>query len=936
MMKYNKSMHEIALKKNTGEGEETAVFYTKNIWWKSAGMSISIAVIILAYKHSDVIYEFLHQHAESCPSVNSLHKLAVDLQFCWIFLFLEICICVEEARRRNSKISLGLASTAYFCFTFTCVVGDPYVYIASIVVISLSAFSLWKSLWRNIVRYGRVSDYIGSWKFCDEIIHQIVNVSKRGNEGVTIAITGRWGIGKSHCLSYIKNVITHLDANPYRICEADLWQMNDGNDALSCIADLLEKAINGQGGKRNRFAKYISHFLQLMLPREIVDPCSYGSILDYFVMNDRENESKICKRVSDSICNECPESGVVLILDNLERAKDDVIIDLLPLIEKLSRIQRLIVLCSVDIIPLKDRCASSSLPIAMQSIEGYFLKIFDYHFEMPVMDVGSMSRMVKTELRRAHASQKLSDSTAIKQFSFDTPRQIQRVVAHLAYIDNKFLSRIDNERIIRNADEPKCDSSLIRIFRMQWCTRDYNYHTILLSSVLDLMYKPIIADIRKCKGVSDFLSDFEPSLYNHVLRDGVTTWLAITSNIDDDAKTKHEEWKKRYPYTARIAEGDILAWSLLAALKYRPNAEWSYAINKCYERLDRVEPSRALDFINYYLSVNALSFYNIFCEYFKEQMPSRIGDSLTFTLSYSLLACKDDVRSLSFLHSVIRDILLTASANEEECQIKDDLKKYFSYEVFLLPFVYRYSILRDSRQVAQAVEVFKLIVADMPFYLLAEYINKIDEQANTSGRRMSVELNSSLEYIDVKERLELPVFAQFLQELRLRYLERFFTLLDDSELINSMQTFHHQALFYPIDNIPLSMFESSPVQCLLTPSNGSPEKLLAIITLFKVVRYVKPSSAQPYAVASVAKISLAQRYILNLLSSSVQSEWLEDDIKHIVECIDSTLESISLYLDSEYCERDVCEANIQRDAIALLTDLKDKMSSLCPEAFETN
>lgn len=934
-MKYNKSMHEITLKKNTGEGEETAVFYTKNIWWKSAGMSISIAVIILAYKYSDVIYEFLHQHAESCPSVNSLHKLAVDLQFCWIFLFLEICICLDEARRRNSKISLMLASTAYFCFTFTCAVGDPYVYIASTIIAALSAYSLWKSLRRNIIRYDKVNDYIGSWRFCDEIIHQIVNVSKLGNKGISIAITGRWGIGKSHCLSYIKYCITHLDANSYRICEADLWQMGDGKDALSCIADLLEKAIYGQGGKRNRLAKYLSQFLQFMLPREIIDPCSRASILDYFLINDRGNETKICARLSNSICNECPESGVVLILDNLERAKDEVIIDLLPLIEKLSRIQRLIVLCSVDVIPLKDRCASSSLPIGAQSLEGYFLKIFDYHFEIPVMDVGSMSRMVKAELRRLHASPKLSDSLALKQLSFDTPRQIQRVVAHLSYIDDKFLSHINDELIPRN-DESKCDSCLTKIYRMQWSTRNYDYHTILLTSVLGLIYKPIVSNIQQCKGVREFLSDFEPSLYNHVLRDGVTTWLAITFNIDDDAKKKHEEWKKRYPYTARITEGDILAWSLLAALKYRSNAEWSYAINKCYERLERVEPSRALDFINYYLSVSVSSFYNIFCEYFKEQMPSRIGDSLTFTLSYSLLSYKDDVRSLSFLHSVIRDLLLTATDNEDECQIKDDLKKYISCEVFLFPFVYRYSILRDSKQVALAVEVFTLIVADMPFYQLAEYINKIDEQTHNTGRRMSVKSNRSLEYIDVKERLELPIFVQFLQELRLRYLEQLFKLLDNGDLIHSMETFHDQHLFYPIDNMPQSMFDSSAVQSLLTSSNGSPEKLLSIIALFKVVRFVKPSSAHPYAVASAAKISLAQKYILYLSSSSVQSEWLVADIKHIVECIDSSLEAIHFYLDSEYCVRDVCEANIQRDAIALLTDLKDKMLSLCSEAFETN
>ena len=143
---------------------------------------------------------------------------------------------------------------------------------------------------------------------------------------------------------------------------------------------------------------------------------------------------------------------LVLILDDIERASFSIIKALPPLIEKLRKIKRLMVICSLAkdelaMVHRKELGTEDSGDAALTNLSGYLIKVFDYFFSLPNLSTHKAKTFVRKKLK------KYSDCELSRQYleqcglGFATPRQIERATEQLGEIERQFFYDADKEEL---------------------------------------------------------------------------------------------------------------------------------------------------------------------------------------------------------------------------------------------------------------------------------------------------------------------------------------------------------------------------------------------------------------------------------------------------------------------------------------------------------
>ncbi len=357
--------------------------------------------------------------------------------------------------------------------------GVSYFHDSSI-TIQIASFCLFLVIFCSILpfiaddiekEYPEVSEQLGRTRAYNRF-HAWIRRSLKEGGGKAALLLGGWGVGKTHCLKYLSHRLSlkqpyndggikgRYDKRQYdddfdkdnafmgkvKICMVNLWEYSSREEAWNAIVQALGRTILGRYSFLNSITlnKYLPRIMRSLPGGNI-----FSNLYELFFGGDSDRDEALCEQLSDDIgCNE----RIVLILDDIERTDFQIIKALPPLIEKLHKIKKLMVICSLAKDELakvhkKELNAEDSEELALETLTGYLTKIFGYTFSLPNLSMYKRNTYIDERLRK-YSDCKLT-CRYLKQsgLNFDTPRQIERAIDELGELERQFFYDVDSEKL---------------------------------------------------------------------------------------------------------------------------------------------------------------------------------------------------------------------------------------------------------------------------------------------------------------------------------------------------------------------------------------------------------------------------------------------------------------------------------------------------------
>ena len=273
-------------------------------------------------------------------------------------------------------------------------------------------------------------------KFLNRTHYRIRKIANEDAQGIIIGIVGSWGSGKTYMIDMLNNCLCEdLKDNrqipdgynrAFKICDrVELWQATSLEDAWNRVIFSLHIGLFGKPPLiQSKFWRTISNLCTLNNAArqicEIVEP----------EFENREVEA-IGKKLVDK--------KVVLVFDDLERAKFEVINAMLPLLERLKQFPNLVVICAVAEDELCEALRRNG--INPEYTYGYLNKLFDLRFELPALADDGIKNYIQIKLDKKYRGCSLAESFFQQFFiPYDNPRQIDKCVEKIASIEQQYFS----------------------------------------------------------------------------------------------------------------------------------------------------------------------------------------------------------------------------------------------------------------------------------------------------------------------------------------------------------------------------------------------------------------------------------------------------------------------------------------------------------------
>lgn len=284
--------------------------------------------------------------------------------------------------------------------------------------------------------------------FCRELRKQ-VNSADMENKGLSIAVRGPWGSGKSH---FINDLAAALDTEipdagtgheagalhrrPFIISSVDLWQSATVADMWNDIAAELSGMVSNcdvSVGNKARKALY-----------SVLEAVNISPSLAELAVQFLSSGADMCGKFERLISRfRISDRRFMLILDNLDRCSRRKQEALFPLIERLTSIPNLVVVCGIAM----EEMAGGTQNKNQRYLAETFLKVFDIEIPMPLASRKTAREFVKTlivkyEMQNTHLEKWIEKVDRNYGFSGVSPRVIEKTVLQLAIIDNMYLRHI--------------------------------------------------------------------------------------------------------------------------------------------------------------------------------------------------------------------------------------------------------------------------------------------------------------------------------------------------------------------------------------------------------------------------------------------------------------------------------------------------------------
>lgn len=293
-------------------------------------------------------------------------------------------------------------------------------------------------------------------QFGDKIRILVEKVQEQGltrNKGLSIAVTGEWGTGKSHFINAIVSSLEKKYEEPHKLhretlpqyayrgsfvtARVDLWQSSTVEGMWEDVARTLVSMLNERELVYDNFFKKILIGLLEFLPirftslaEDAMRLISTGGFLT-------AESNKLVNRIEHS------SKRYILVMENLDRCSKKKLRAAFSLIERLNQVAHLVVICSIA-----NGEISTALNGKSHGVSSALLKIFDVQVPVPIL-MTEQAVNYRNELLDAVSMECPNFKSWFENQNFEnvTPRVLQRITAQLSLIDNLYLLRHDNDRM---------------------------------------------------------------------------------------------------------------------------------------------------------------------------------------------------------------------------------------------------------------------------------------------------------------------------------------------------------------------------------------------------------------------------------------------------------------------------------------------------------
>lgn len=370
--------------------------------------------------------------------------------------------------------------------------------------------------------------------------------------GKTIAIYGRWGEGKTHLINYLKRKLSknvdkgapcfNSDNNIYKgefqIHTINVWNYKDVKEAWT---DIINSIMVNISGSDYNMRKRASDILCKIIPES--SDSKFQTIrhllrllngeMDF--IDDAGNSSLNIEKLNIRLKGK----RMLIIFDDIDRANINIIRSLLSIIDRLKKINNLFVICAIS--PKEIGNLYKFHGHDEIELQGYLDKLFDFSIHLPIA-----SRTSVIEMKNWLLTKKYSAYPLVKEFlngtflSFDTPRQLERVLSVLAHTEWMYFRNVSGSS--------KMDSYLEKS----------GYKTIFLVVILKSLYEYVIQEAYgQGKNILEFFCTYPPFLFIEPLE---------SIQNPSVSPNKNNAWVISYPKTYSTCCSDELLKSLLTNL----------------------------------------------------------------------------------------------------------------------------------------------------------------------------------------------------------------------------------------------------------------------------------------------------------------------------------------------------------------------------------
>lgn len=361
---------------------------------------------------------------------------------------LMVWMAILLLKNQYGKIAMRLlyAVFLYWSFYGMCKCGIHCVPFWCIGFVSLFVFLQVTKEEKTSIKHGLQSDGVGrSYMYervADSLRRKLVDAEKeKHSHGVVAAVFGAWGSGKSHCVqTLIGRLEKAFDCGVVNCGEVNLWDCETPEQAWKITEQALCKACG------------------------IVPHASVADLMKWFPIfaSAAYPANKAIKELvrQTDITLSSPSVGAelagyltshkqyaILVFEDIERVPSNLFRQLLPLLQRLHAVRRLLVICSVAVDELMSRSDLDMQPLELQ---GYFDKLFDFSYYMPPLLQENARAYFKSYIENNYQGNTPLLLATIDKLSwqFDTVRQIERVADYLAgaeaqYFGNGRISEAD-------------------------------------------------------------------------------------------------------------------------------------------------------------------------------------------------------------------------------------------------------------------------------------------------------------------------------------------------------------------------------------------------------------------------------------------------------------------------------------------------------------
>lgn len=392
-------------------------------------------------------------------------------------------------------------------------------------------------------------------------------VGEKDSEGRSVAVYGRWGIGKTHFVNYLSARLAQV-AEPsdisgkvegaftgrFIVSKVDLWRCRSVDEAWAEVTDALLASITHRRFPAFKRIRRFLYSMAWMVPFNISSV--FGSIMQFmYASSSKSGEAEhVLREYMNTVRR---NEALLLVLDNVDRCDKDIVMSLFSLTERLKLVPRLLVVCCIAREELSWRFGSGSgyEEVILQRVLD---KLFDVVIELPPVTVSQEKTLMLTSAKGEYPDcvllQKwLSDCKLI----FDTPRQIKRVISQLAMYEQCYLQRLCQDAL---------DGTLpAEIERRANCVFNVETMRLLYPSVSFLLGVNAPAFARKVRALM---------LYPDFLASGEF------NGISPEEKECVEKLMKESPALVQHLREDRLFRSLLQALDESSQEDLIYALGK--------------------------------------------------------------------------------------------------------------------------------------------------------------------------------------------------------------------------------------------------------------------------------------------------------------------------------------------------------------------